>query len=114
VCGTSLMAAERAASESGPVRREGVTSSVPPLAFASAASLAPKVAASSGGKLKAWLSPPSRTVMRGCGSAVLGGGGGHAPPADGDDEPWPGRFERLVGGDGTKEASRRHMDLQPR
>ncbi len=45
---------------------------------------------------------------------LYGKGDGHASPADGDDEPWPGRFERLVGGDGTKEASRRHMDLQPR
>src|ERR1700730_11851424 len=62
------MAADSAASASGEVRRDGVTSSDAPFSRARRASFAPKEAASSGGKLKAWLSPPSSTVTCGWGT----------------------------------------------
>ena len=65
------MVAARARNASGEVRRDGVTSSDPPLSRAACASVAPNVAASSGGKEKAWLSPPSSTAMRGRGNGSI-------------------------------------------
>ncbi len=67
------MAAVSAASESARVRRDGVTRSDPPVSRARLASFAPNEAAISGGKLKAWLSPPSSTAMRGWGRASMRG-----------------------------------------
>src|SRR4026207_1591155 len=56
---------------SGEVRRDGVTSNDPLLSRAASAGFAPSVAASSGGKEKAWLSPPSSTAMRGRGNGSI-------------------------------------------
>ena len=39
---------------------------------------------------------------------------GNAAPADRDDEAWPGRRERLVGGNKIQQAPRRHVNLQAR
>lgn len=65
------MAADRARSASGEIRRDGVTSSDPPLSRATRASDAPKAVASFGGKLEAWLSPPISTARRGPGKAWI-------------------------------------------